>query len=602
MLNLDIRCQDSDHSMQKHYLEQFRTNSFKRFTGNQLEHHLLSLDAILHPESSHVAFIKKHEALIEELVQKGIKGEVDRYDLYNDSSEFFPRIKHPYSQIIQDVVWYKVGLENSMKATLTLKEIGDKWENCGSDFFLGYIPSVEALEKYIDGADWDSYIKNARDMEGNNASLLSYTKEAYAKAKSDDDLVNEIYHFNDGEYIELPDDVEALVWMIKLQQRWDLFVKVLDCLKFYPYQGCLIYYVRTVEECNAVINLLHGCQHEEVLQYLMREQVFRIIQEEEHCLKANAEGGIHERWSKEAVELYDKWVNTKESTLVEFAKEWISVFGAEKQSEWVSLKFRQALGKVGQFKTYEEDVLAVIDKYTKEQLAFDTINYNGKELPTLFNYALSANAVGLNEQVKMSIFRAIVARIYKTSYCPEWQLSEKGIELVRAIYGLVSADKAEGLKLLRVKHKPQEGYKVDHEKALEAAFGESFLLSVLLLQVETTGDKDRFHELMSLLYKYAQNGSMTQEDQFFIPFYIAELIASQVIKDEKDMFEKKLITSYPQLPFVLRILTANGGKLSAGVKDALKKRVDLEWQWEKKLMIQRKNQMWKVLEEYIGEL
>ena len=77
------------------------------------------------------------------------------------------------------------------------------------------------------------------------------------------------------------------------------------------------------------------------------------------------------------------------------------------------------------------------------------------------------------------------------------------------------------------------------------------------------------------------------------------MIASQVIKDEKDTFENELITSYPQLPFVLRILTANGGEMSEDVKIALKKRVDLEWRWEKKLMIQRKNQMWKVLEKYI---
>ena len=336
--------------MQKHYLEQYRKNSFKRNIGNQLELQLLFQDAILHPAASHVSFVKKHEALIEELVQKGIKGEVDRYDLYNDSSRYFPKIKHPYSHILQDVVWYKVGEKYMKKAHLTLKELGDKWENCGVEFFLGYLPSVKALEKYIDEADWDSYIKNAREMEGNNASLLSYTKEAYAKAKSEDELINEIYHFNDGGYIELPDDVEALVWMIKLQQRWDLFVKVLDCLKFYPYQGCLIYYIRTVEECNTVINLLHGCQHEDVLQYLMREQVFRIIQEEDYCLKANAEGGVHERWAEEANEIYVQWVNAKENTLKGFAKEWIRVFGAEKQSEWIGLKFRQALGKAEQFK------------------------------------------------------------------------------------------------------------------------------------------------------------------------------------------------------------------------------------------------------------
>ena len=183
--------------MSRNYLELYRANCFKRFQGAQLEIQQLSLDAILHPEGSHVAFVKKHDALIGDLVQKGIKGEVDRYDLYNDSSKYFPKIKYPYSQIIQDVIWYRVG-ENMMNAPLTLKELGEKWENCGAYFFLGYMPSGDALEKYIEAADWDLYIKNARDMEGNNASLLSYTKEAYAKAKNDDELINEIYHFNDA--------------------------------------------------------------------------------------------------------------------------------------------------------------------------------------------------------------------------------------------------------------------------------------------------------------------------------------------------------------------------------------------------------------------
>lgn len=36
------------------------------------------------------------------------------------------------------------------------------------------------------------------------------------------------------------------------------------------------------------------------------------------------------------------------------------------------------------------------------------------------------------------------------------------------------------------------------------------------------------------------------------------------------------------------------------IKTALKRRVDLEWEWEKKLMIQRKNEMYKVLDKYIA--
>ena len=90
------------------------------------------------------------------------------------------------------------------------------------------------------------------------------------------------------------------------------------------------------------------------------------------------------------------------------------------------------------------------------------------------------------------------------------------------------------------------------------------------------------------------------EDQFFVPYYIAELIATQVLEAEKDEFEHKLIERNSSLSFVLRILTANNGQLSEKNKTALKRRVDLEWEWEKKLMIQRKNEMYKVLDKYIA--
>lgn len=158
-------------------------------------------------------------------------------------------------------------------------------------------------------------------MVGSNAALLEHTKEEYNKAKDDEELIKGIYHLNDGEYLEMPDDVEALVWMIKIQQRWDLFVKVLESLQYYPYQGCIIHYVRTVEECASIINQLHGCQHEKVLRHLMRERVFSLLQNEETSLKTNAEGGLQERWVSTATELYDKWKKTKDGILKDFAKE-----------------------------------------------------------------------------------------------------------------------------------------------------------------------------------------------------------------------------------------------------------------------------------------
>ena len=45
-----------------------------------------------------------------------------------------------------------------------------------------------------------------------------------------------------------------------------------------------------------------------------------------------------------------------------------------------------------------------------------------------------------------------------------------------------------------------------------------------------------------------------------------------------------------------------GGEMATNVKEAMLKRVEIEWQWERKLMIQQKNEMWKVLEKYIEDV
>lgn len=134
--------------MKEEILNNYRSNCYKRFTKPQIEDVLLFLDAIQYPDGSHVAFVKKHKELIESLVEKGCNGGIDRYDLYNDSSKYLPKkIKHPYSQVLRDVVWYRVGEQCQKNGNLSLKEIGERWENCGVDFFLGYVPSNNTFKR-----------------------------------------------------------------------------------------------------------------------------------------------------------------------------------------------------------------------------------------------------------------------------------------------------------------------------------------------------------------------------------------------------------------------------------------------------------------------
>lgn len=586
--------------MEEKYLKIYRTGCYRRLIDWQLKKELLFVEAILNPESYRTKFVRNRNSLIKELVEKTLNCEIDHYELYNNSNKYFPRVKYPNSHVLQDIVLYRAGLEKAKNIPLSINEIGDWWEHCSASFFMGYVSDKTDLGTLIASADWDRYIKDTRDMEGNNDVLLKTVKDTYASAQNDNELITKIYHYNDGSYLELPNAVEALVWMIKMQQRWDLFVKVLGELKYYPYQGCLTHWLMTVEDCAAVIQELKGCQHEQVLHHLLRERVFWLLREQELHLKTNTESQVLGIWSKEATKLYKQWLDEKESFLVSFAKRWINVFGVEEMGDWISEKSRQAIRKIGEYKDYDIAVLKVFDNSLQPKLDFKGIRLSEKGLPTLFYYALAAKDKKIGNKEAMEIFSAIVDQIYKTCYCPEWQFDEKGIKLARAVYGLMPPDKEDGLIILKTRHKPQEGYKVDRDNAFNTAFGESFLLSILLLQVETSGDKTRFNKLIDLLFTYSDNGSLMHEDQFFVPYYIAELIATQVLEAEKDEFEHKLIERNSSLSFVLRILTANNGQFSEKNKTDLKRRVDLEWEWEKKLMIQRKNEMYKVLDKYIA--
>ena len=84
-----------------------------------------------------------------------------------------------------------------------------------------------------------------------------------------------------------------------------------------------------------------------------------------------------------------------------------------------------------------------------------------------------------------------------------------------------------------------------------------------------------------------------------MPFYIAEIIAIQIIPDQKDEFEAMMIGRVSNLHFLLRVLTANEGELSKANKAALKFRCDREWYWEKQLISQQLKEQTDYLDEYV---
>ena len=149
---------------------------------------------------------------------------------------------------------------------------------------------------------------------------------------------------------------------------------------------------------------------------------------------------------------------------------------------------------------------------------------------------------------------------------------------------------------------PIEGFAVDFDKAYRSCSADSLWLSALLLQTETTEDKDFFWQVVEKLYHFANYEKSPVTDYYFMPFYIAEIIAIQIIPDQKDVFEAMMIDRVSNLHFLLRVLTANDGELSEDNKAALKFRCEREWHWEKQLISQQLQEQTDFLDGYVQKV
>ena len=91
-------------------------------------------------------------------------------------------------------------------------------------------------------------------------------------------------------------------------------------------------------------------------------------------------------------------------------------------------------------------------------------------------------------------------------------------------------------------------------------------------------------------------------DDVFTPYYVAELLVTQVMTSKKDWLEKKLIEEIPYLVFVIRVLTANQGEMSEDVKGMLAKRIQQEWDLERRLLSKNRFVNIKFYDEFVKKI
>ena len=227
-----------------------------------------------------------------------------------------------------------------------------------------------------------------------------------------------------------------------------------------------------------------------------------------------------------------------------------------------------------------------------EQFLTPVITLNHDSVTTAdYQTLLYYMKVAMQREEKGEVCRELVERLchrlYNERYIPQLKLEERTFDILRRIYSCLISSDTDGLSMMIKERYPMEGFVVNYDKAYQSCSADSLWLSVLLLKTETTEDREFFGQVVENLYRFANYEKSIVTDYYFMPFYIGEIIAIQIITDQKYAFESMLIDRVSNLHFVLRVLTANDGELSSANKYSLKYRCDKEWVWEKQLISQQ---------------
>ncbi len=220
----------------------------------------------------------------------------------------------------------------------------------------------------------------------------------------------------------------------------------------------------------------------------------------------------------------------------------------------------------------------------------------------MYRYAIKAADAAYDQTYYARLTEKICRQLYQEKYISPLTLDEEGLTLLRAVYRCLDKSGLDGTELLERHRVPDEGYGCDYAGAMSSYAADTLWLSVLILQTEIQTNSDELRERTDLLFQKARISSYQETDNYFLPFYIAEMLVTQIHTSIKDDFEHRVISSISDIAFVLRILSANEGAMAEPNKALLKLRIDAEWALEKELPKRPNKQIEGFLEQYIRKL
>lgn len=539
-----------------------------------------------------------------ELIQK-IDGEV-QYVIANlpnindyDEEEIGNRLNvmmYEEQRLLLELVYYIVGERlSNQSSTVTLEQL-DAWSDCimRHGFYIGYTLKDNDISRLLNTLkDRGEYIlQNSHDIELRRNEFIEYCTKELGDDKTDDEIISKINIYNNGGYTDLPESVNVIAKAILTNKHYDLWLQLFDVLKYMPLQGRLINDISTLEECCNILKCLSTTeiQRKKLFAYLMRDKAYELIEKEPDFLERNSNNEhLDEGHKKVALSLLEEWNQKKQEQIRSIFQGYLPDLMPDNEENilWLSLQHRHIKGLQGVYQRRKKDILKSIENVIDWQ-QFEKIDFFEHNLVDIIYY-ISHVEIKTKEQCEKYV-RCICNKIYEEEkmYIP-WDLDEDSFAEIRAVYSLLKKSGLDGCDLAQPYMQHVEGYGASCERALRIFRGDKLWLSILLLGTEIEADIEKYRKITNLLFKCIHSCDCNIMEDYILPMGIAELVAIQIYKEEKDKFESELIESMLDLSFVIAVLYLNAGVFFEENSESLRKRYEQEWGFVKQFNKYNKN-------------
>lgn len=585
-------------------LQQYKEFSFCTFSESVLPRRLHLIDTLTKYQAG-LFEIEKAE-LFEELVKKVIKGDKTRYNLSSEAiRKLFGFTTYQKCQLYLDLIFYEAGIRLSEEsASHSMKQLAhfEEYMECG--FFLGYTMPISRTASLIQKIRSQDIIRNTRSLYGNRDEIYRLCTEVITPRLSDEEIIDTISPYNDGSYVDLPDEIRCLSYILLNEERYEQWGNLLNRLKFYPLQGAILYNIKTWRQFKAVLEQVKKPQfvHRKVVLYLLRERLFKILCEQRENLVRNTNNEhIAKKNQVDCKKLLDDFSSDVQSSLPEIISYFVNSLSLSDCSEWFSRKKAQYSNHDSKFIENELHALIIIEPILRALSKPAKWDIKSADFSTLIFYFKQTHDFNITQSRSRQLIEAFLKIVYGKGYFPNIRCEKDLFGVLRLIYSNLLNSGLDGISLLELNKKNFEGYGRDLEGANYSVRGDSIWLSVLLLGAGEHDDSELFSKVIGRLFLRMEQTHYSMDD-FLLPLHIAELVVLQVMTEKKDWFESRLITNHPYLEYVIRALIPNKGKMSADNILSLQKRISHEWDIEEKLMIQKKVSNLEELKKYIANV